>query len=46
MLGFTGAVFKQTFGTGWGIFFSSSLLFLWMIIPFMISLRKFNKKDH
>lgn len=46
MLGFTGAVFKQTFGTGLGILFSSSLLLVWMFIPFMISLLKFNKKDH
>ncbi len=46
MLGFTGAVFKQTFGSGLGILFSCSLLFVWMFAPFMISLLKFNKKDH
>ncbi len=46
MLGFTGALFKQTFGTTIGILISSALLCLWMFIPFMISLIKFNKKDH
>lgn len=46
MLGYTGAVFKQTFGTGLGILISTGLIILWMIIPFMISLIKFNKKDH
>lgn len=46
MLGFTGAIFKQTFGSTIGIIISSSLLCVWMIFPFMISLIKFNKKDH
>ena len=46
MLGFTGAVFKQTFGSNIGILISSALLSVWMFIPFMISLIKFNKKDH
>jgi len=46
MLGFTGAVFKQTFGSNIGIVISSALLSVWMFIPFMISLIKFNKKDH
>lgn len=46
MLGFTGAVFKQTFGSNIGILISSALLSIWMFIPFMISLIKFNKKDH
>lgn len=46
MLGFTGAIFKQTFGSTLGIIISSSLLCIWMFIPFMISLIKFNKKDH
>lgn len=46
MLGYTGAIFKQTFGTGMGILVSSTLIIIWMILPFMISLIKFNKKDH
>lgn len=46
MLGYTGAVFKQSFGSVWGIIISTALLCLWMFIPFMISLIKFNKKDH
>lgn len=46
MLGFTGAIFKQTFGSTLGIIISSSLLGIWMFIPFVISLIKFNKKDH
>jgi Cu-processing system permease protein len=45
MMGYTGAIFKDFFGTSIGLFVSFLLLSLWVIIPFFISLRKFNKKD-
>ncbi|MGV1012232.1 MAG: ABC transporter permease subunit [Flavobacterium sp.] len=45
MMGYTGAIFKDFFGTAIGLFVSFLLLSLWVIIPFFISLRKFNKKD-
>lgn len=45
MMGYTGAIFKDFFGTAIGLIVSFLLLNLWVIIPFFISLRKFNKKD-
>lgn len=45
MLGYTGAVFQDLFGSGPGIVVSFVILVLWALIPFLISLMKFNKKD-
>lgn len=45
MLGYAGAVFKQIFGSGGGMGISMLILTMWIVIPFLISLLKFNKKD-
>lgn len=45
MLGYTGAIFKDFFGTGLGAVIGFILLCMWVIIPFLISLRKFVRKD-
>ncbi len=45
MMGYTGAIFKDFFGTAMGLVLSFFLLVLWIAIPYFISLRKFNKKD-
>lgn len=45
MMGYTGAIFKDFFGTSTGLFFSFLLLVLWIIVPFKISLQKFKNKD-
>jgi len=45
MMGYTGAIFKDFFGTSVGLVISFLLLFLWAAIPFMLSLRKFRRKD-
>jgi len=45
MMGYTGAVFQNYFGTSYGLLLSFFLLTLWSIIPFYISLRRFNRKD-
>lgn len=45
MMGYTGAIFKDFFGTAAGLIISFLLLVLWILIPFLISLRRFNKKD-
>lgn len=45
MMGYTGAIFKDFFGTSIGLLISILLLSLWFIIPFWISLIKFRKKD-
>jgi len=44
-MGYTGAIFKDFFGTSTGLIVSFLLLCLWAIVPFLISLKKFNTKD-
>lgn len=45
MLGYNGAIFKEYFGSQWGLLLSFVLLVLWAIVPFAISLYRFNKRD-
>jgi Cu-processing system permease protein len=45
MMGYTGAVFKDFFGTFTGMGFSISILLLWIALPVWYSTRKFNTKD-
>ncbi len=45
LMGYTGAIFKKFFGNFYGYLITIGLLLLWIIIPYWISLRKFNKKD-
>lgn len=45
MMGYTGAIFNQFFGTSVGVIYSASVMLLWIIIPLIIALKKFTKKD-
>lgn len=45
LMGYTGAIFREFFGNFTGIVISFLGLFLWIIIPLFISLKKFEKKD-
>jgi len=45
MMGYTGAIFKDFFGTATGLVVSFLLLCLWAMIPFGISMRKFRRRD-
>lgn len=45
MLGYTGAVFKDLFGDTNGLYLAMVLLFFWVVIPFLISMKLFQKKD-
>ncbi len=45
MMGYTGAIFKDFFGTSIGFFISLFLLCCWIAVPFWISLIRFQKKD-
>lgn len=45
MMGYTGAIFRNSFGTTLGLVISFVLLCVWFIVPFWISLKKFGKKD-
>lgn len=45
LMGYTGAFYKDFFGSSVGIALSTIVLCLWIVIPFSISLRIFSKKD-
>ena len=45
LMGYTGAIFREFFGNFTGIVISFLGLFLWIIVPLFISLKKFEKKD-
>lgn len=45
MMGYTGAIFKDFFGTTLGVVLVFIILFLWIAIPYWLSLVKFKRKD-
>ncbi len=45
LMGLTGAVYKQFFGSSFGIFYSLSIMLIWIILPLMVALRIFRKKN-
>jgi Cu-processing system permease protein len=45
MMGYTGAIFKNFFGTNTGLFLSFFVLLLWIVLPVWLSVNKFTKKD-
>ena len=45
MMGYTGAIFRDFFGTTFGIFAAFIILFLWIAVPFRVSLVRFKRKD-
>lgn len=45
MMGYTGAIFKDFFGTYSGVIFSFGVMCLWIVLPVWFSMRKFNRKD-
>jgi len=45
LLGYTGAVFKQFFGTNMGLFASLGMLTIWIILPVLRINHKVTKKD-
>ncbi|NNV56290.1 ABC transporter permease subunit [Limnovirga soli] len=45
MLGYTGAVFQDFFGSQWGVIIAGIVLSAWAAVPLLLSLGKFNRKD-
>ncbi|MDH5655727.1 MAG: ABC transporter permease [Spirochaetia bacterium] len=45
LLGYTGAVFQNFFGTGLGLFISLIVLLLWSVLPVLRMLHKLKSKD-
>jgi Cu-processing system permease protein len=45
LLGYTGAVFQNFFGTQFGIIISSAMLLFWVLVPTYFIQSKASKKD-
>ena len=45
LMGYTGAFYKEFFGSNTGMLFSTSMLMLWIILPIWGALRIFERKD-
>ncbi|MBS1626930.1 MAG: ABC transporter permease subunit [Bacteroidetes bacterium] len=45
LMGYTGAVFKDFFGTNMGLSTSFLVMFLWIVIPVWVAVKKFDNKD-
>jgi Cu-processing system permease protein len=45
LMGYSGAIFKDSFGSSLGFAIALTIMFLWVIVPTWLSLRKFSRKD-
>lgn len=45
LMGFTGAVMQQFFGSGWGVLYAVVIMLLWFVLPLWGSVRSFSRKD-
>ena len=45
LMGYTGATYKDFFGSSLGLFYTLGIMLIWMIVPVLLALRSFNKKD-
>ena len=45
LMGYTGALYKDFFGSGTGIIFTTGIMLLWILIPLWLAVKKFSKKD-
>ena len=45
MMGYTGAVFLEFFGKGYGMALTAAALSLWVLLPLVLGLRAFERKD-
>ncbi len=45
LMGYTGALYKDFFGSGTGILFTVGIMLLWILIPLWLAVKKFKRKD-
>lgn len=45
LMGYTGALYKDFFGSGSGILFTTGIMLVWIVVPLLLALRKFRRKD-
>jgi Cu-processing system permease protein len=45
LMGYTGALYKDFFGSGTGMLFTTGIMLLWAFVPLWLALRSFKRKD-
>lgn len=45
LMGYSGASFKEFFGSQAGIFYTFGIMLLWIVVPFLFAVRSFKRKD-
>ena len=45
LMGYTGALYKDFFGSGTGLMFTSGIMLLWAFLPLYLAIRNFKRKD-
>jgi Cu-processing system permease protein len=45
LMGYTGAIYKDFFGSSIGLLYTLGIMVIWMIVPLWLSLRSFRNKD-
>jgi Cu-processing system permease protein len=45
LMGYTGATYKDFFGSSIGLIYTLGIMLVWIIVPVLLALRSFNKKD-
>lgn len=45
LMGYTGALYKDFFGSVTGLLFTTTIMIIWIIVPLWLAIRKFKKKD-
>jgi Cu-processing system permease protein len=45
LMGYTGAVYKDFFGSYLGLLYTLGIMIIWMIVPLLLAVRSFKKKD-
>src|SRR4029079_15790501 len=45
LMGYTGATYKDFFGSSTGLIYTLGIMLVWMVVPVLLAMRSFNKKD-
>lgn len=45
LMGYTGATYKDFFGSSIGLLYTLGIMFVWIIVPVLLAVRSFSKKD-
>lgn len=45
LMGYTGALYKEFFGSSSGMLFTLGIMLIWMLLPLWLAIRKFRNKD-